>query len=314
MSTSILTPSHLSSFLDYISLPPHLHTYHYSPSHDPTQALHFLTQLHIHTISTIPYENLSLHYNPSHTNSIEPLDVFHKIISNARGRGGYCMELSILYNHILRALGFSAYTSMVRIRYRTDGIPAGDYIGCAHIVNIVTLSNGSKYHVDVAFGGDGATAPMPLMQDLPQKNLGNQEIRLHRDHIPSQTLRTEETKLWIYQYRNSSSQPWNSFYAFAEQEALIADFRILNSWTSGPTSFQSELMLVVKFLRREREDGVGQEVYGKRMLSGNVVKENLGGKTGVLEVLLSERQRVEALETWFGIVLTEEERMGIRGW
>lgn len=96
---------------------------------------------------------------------------------------------------------------------------------------------------------------------------------------------------------------------------MEADFRILNSWTSGPTSFQSVLQLVVLFLRRSREGGSDrQEVYGKRMLAGNVVKENLGGKTQILEECRSEGQRVEALKRWFGIELTDEEREGIRGW
>jgi arylamine N-acetyltransferase len=126
---SVISEYQLSSFLTYIKFPTSLHSYRYAPSNDPQHDLDFLTQLHIYTITAVPYENLSLHYNPTHTNSIEPLNVFHKIVTNARGRGGYCMELSILYNHILRALNFAAYTSMVRIRYRTDGIPAGDYIG-----------------------------------------------------------------------------------------------------------------------------------------------------------------------------------------
>lgn len=107
---------------------------------------------------------------------------------------------------------------------------------------------------------------------------------------------------------------WNSFYAFSEEEALEPDFAILNFWASNPDSFQSTAQFVVKFLRRDREDGKGQEVYGKRMLSGRVVKANLGGRTEVLEVCETEEQRVRALEKWFGISLTGRERKGIRGW
>lgn len=39
------------------------------------------------------------------------------------------MENSLFFNHILRGLGFRAYTVGVRIRHRTDGVPQGDYIG-----------------------------------------------------------------------------------------------------------------------------------------------------------------------------------------
>ena len=40
----------------------------------------------------------------------------------------------------------------------------------------------------------------------------------------------------------------------------------------------------------------------------------LGGKTTVVEDCMTEEQRVHALEKWFGIKLTEEEKAGIRGW
>jgi len=39
------------------------------------------------------------------------------------------MEVSILFNHILRGLGFRAYTAGVRIRMRQNGVPSGDFIG-----------------------------------------------------------------------------------------------------------------------------------------------------------------------------------------
>lgn len=315
MSSSILTEAQLSTYLSHINLPIPFHSYRYTTKNSPASDLHFLTLLHTHTITTLPYENLSLHYNPTHTTTVSPLTTYHKTITTPHSRGGYCMELSLLYLHVLRALNFYVYPSMVRIRYRdpSTGVPGGPYIGHTHIVNLVTLADGSKYHLDVAFGGDGATRPMPLVHDVPQTNLGNQEIRLVRDWIPAQTLRVEESKLWIYQFRNSVTQEWNSYYAFGEDEAMEPDFEILNFWTSSRGAFQAKGVVVVKFLGKEDERGE-RRVYGKRMLSGTVVKENLGGRTRVVEVCGSEGERVEALRKWFGITLTEEETGGIRGW
>jgi arylamine N-acetyltransferase len=51
------------------------------------------------------------------------------MVTDKRGRGGYCMENSIFFNHVLRALGFRVYTAGVRVRPRVDGVPAGDYLG-----------------------------------------------------------------------------------------------------------------------------------------------------------------------------------------
>ena len=69
------------------------------------------------------------------------------------------------------------------------------------------------------------------------------------------------------------------------------------------------------FLRRPSEDAPGgAEIYGKRMLVNGMVKENLGGKTKVVQECETEAERVEALKTWFGIKLSEDEIDSIRGW
>ncbi|KAL2678673.1 hypothetical protein Neosp_009424 [[Neocosmospora] mangrovei] len=240
------------------------------------------------------------------------------MIVQGRGRGGFCMEIAILYNHILRAIGFDAYTAGVRTRGRLQGVPQGNYPGWNHIVNIVTFPDGSKYHTDVAFGGDGATAPMPLVNGLVHQNLGTQQIRLIRDWIPLQVHRSEESKAWIYQYRNREDAEWNSFYSFPGIEFMDLDWGVVNWWiNTHPLSHQRVNVLVIKFLRRPKESKAGednglQEIYGKRMLVNRIVKENLGGKTQVVEELKSEDERLEALERYFGITLSGDEKEGIR--
>lgn len=173
--------------------------------------------------------------------------------------------------------------------------------------------------VNVAFGGDGATKPVPLVHGQIVQNLGSQEIRLVRDHISTQVHRTESSKLWIYQYRNGVEKDWNSFYAFPEFEFLEADFKVMNWYTStSPESFQRYSPLVVKFLRGRKVVGtngqeVDEEIVGKRMLVVATVKENLGGSTQVVHECKTEEERVEALKHWFQIVLSEEEKTAIKG-
>lgn len=121
---SAYSPDQLSQFLNYISIPSKYHL-----ASNPQRDLAYLTALVTHTLSAIPYENLSLHYSPDHTISLEPQHLFRKIVGNARGRGGYCMENSLFFNQVLKGLGFDAYPVGVRIRHRVDGVPQGEYIG-----------------------------------------------------------------------------------------------------------------------------------------------------------------------------------------
>ena len=175
-----------------------------------------------------------------------------------------------------------------------------------HIVNVVTLADGTQWMVDIGFGGDGATKPVPMLDGATVHNLGSQEIRLIRDQIPGQINPSQ--LYWIYQYRNSKDAEWNSYYAFPGTEFSEADFGIINWWTSTcPQSFQTTTVLVVKFYRGH------DQIVGKVMLIDNVIKKNMGGKTEVVAILRSEYERVAALKEWFGLELSRIDQASIAG-
>lgn len=185
-----------------------------------------------------------------------------------------------------------------------------------HVINIITLPTNLQYVTDVGFGGDGPIKPLPLINNHITQNIGSQQLRLIHSHILSQTFLNDENKMWIYQYRNSPTVPWNSFYAFPSTlEFFAADLEILNYFIShSPESFQTYRLLVVKFLRKEAEGGdEGATIHAKIMLVGDLVKLNTGARTRVIQACRTEEERVEALKTHFGIELSEEERLGIIG-
>jgi len=70
-----------------------------------------------------------MHYAKKKVISLDPEALYKKIVLDGRGRGGYCMEGSLFHLNILRGLGFKAIAVGVRIRYREDGVPRGDYRG-----------------------------------------------------------------------------------------------------------------------------------------------------------------------------------------
>lgn len=182
-----------------------------------------------------------------------------------------------------------------------------------HIVNIVTLPDGTRWMVDVGFGGDGATKPLALISGHVVQNLGAQEVRLLHDTIEQQSVGSQ--KLWIYQYRNGKDREWNSFFSFTEIEFFPQDFEVINHYTStkqGGQNLQTRTVLIVRFLRGEREDE-DAVIVGKVMLVNGDVKRNMGGKTDVVKICATEEERVEAIKEYFAITLTEEEKLGVRG-
>jgi hypothetical protein len=121
---SAYTSSQIIHYEEYVSLPSRFRL-----SEKPALTLEYLTALHIHQVSAVPYENLILHYSKEHAVSLNPQHLYDKIVTNARGRGGYCMENSIFFNHVLRALGFQVYMAGARNRTRINGVPGGNYNG-----------------------------------------------------------------------------------------------------------------------------------------------------------------------------------------
>lgn len=176
--------------------------------------------------------------------------------------------------------------------------------------------------VDVCFGGDGPTQPIRLEDGATIVNLGSQESRLMLDFVPGQVSRDPAHRMWHYQRRNGQELPWATCYVFSDAvEWLPQDFGLINCFTGvSKDSIAVAMVLMVKFLRRSADGGAEgddtddrQEIYGKRMLVNGVVKENLGGKTKVLQECKTEEERIAALKTWFGVEMTSEEREAIRG-
>lgn len=117
------TLAQINQYFAHIQLPQKYR----SPS--PVLDINFLTALHVHQISTIPYENLSLHYAKNPGVILDPQVLFDKFITKGCNRGGYCMEATLFFLWMLRSIGFDVYPTGVRIRLRKDGVPEGDFIG-----------------------------------------------------------------------------------------------------------------------------------------------------------------------------------------
>jgi len=109
--------SQIHEYFNYISFPS-LAQQHIPDIHEKGQeqhALELLRLLQIHHLSSIPFENLSLHYSAHHTISIDADGLYDKFVGNNRGRGGYCMENNCFLGTVLRSLGFEVYSAGARV-------------------------------------------------------------------------------------------------------------------------------------------------------------------------------------------------------
>ncbi|TVY84787.1 Arylamine N-acetyltransferase [Lachnellula suecica] len=279
------------------------------------EGLEFLTTLQKYQLAAVPSENLELHYSSHHTITLDPDHLFHKIVGQNKGRGGYCMEDTSLFGTVLKSLGFDVMTTGARINEAIEPVsgkknwPGPRYNGCSSKQEshaAFGYHRRKKYLVDVGTGATGATAPLPLIHDEVSPNIGPQDKRLVYDSIPDVT--DSNQKLWVYQHRNGKEKPWTPTYCFQETEFLPRDFLVMNHFTSThPTSIFTYNLICTKLIM---EDEV---IVGNITLFNGDLKKRINGKTEHVASLTSEGERVAALKTYFGITLSQAEKDGIKG-
>jgi arylamine N-acetyltransferase len=82
-------------------------------------AIEWLTEIQKRHLATVPFESLSLHYSRHRLLSLDPQDLFQKIVEN--GRGGYCMEVNTFFATVLRSLGYRLFSTGARVKSETEG-------------------------------------------------------------------------------------------------------------------------------------------------------------------------------------------------
>ncbi|XWX01811.1 hypothetical protein V2A60_009840 [Cordyceps javanica] len=299
-----LSEEQLDRVLEHIDYPRSRH------AADPLRRLH---QLMLHHIARVPFENVGIHYNPTHQLSLDLDDLFDKIV--VRSKGGYCVELNALFAAVLRGLGYAVLTVGGRVRAGTP-----NYTGWSHMCLIVTV-DGAKYVADVGYGGDAAMRPMPLISGAefpvlaPRRGrLEYRSIDLHSD--PAQ-------RLWVYSTRDSPDDdpavPWVEQYCFVELEYLRPDYNQINYYCSNhPDSFFMSHLLAARALVEADDDAPGREGGDVRLVGvltywNDEVRRRSEGSTErqVLERPATEAERVAAFDKWFRIPLTEADRQSI---
>lgn len=114
----VYTKDQLSKFYDRIKLPASVRERITSPEWSPDCGT--LQTLQLHTVCSVPFECLSLHYSKDKKVTIDANHLYKKIVEDDNGRGGYCMENNNLFGTVLRSIGYTAYPVGARVNSDTN--------------------------------------------------------------------------------------------------------------------------------------------------------------------------------------------------
>lgn len=95
-------------------------------------------------------------------------------------------------------------------------------------MGIIVIIDGTECLVDVGFGGNGPTQPIPIFKDgqiISEAVAGipPEAYRVVMGPLPGGTKKGYET--WHLQHRRNAETPWRPIYAFEKDvEFLLADY------------------------------------------------------------------------------------------
>jgi len=170
-----------------------------------------LRQLHRMHTESIPFENLS----PLLGLGV-PLDIPALLDKFTRqGRGGYCFEHNLLFQHVLQSLGFRTRALAARVRWN---VPDDRQTARTHMLLLVQ-TDGEAFIADVGFGGMTLTAPLRFEHGIVQET----------PHGPFRLLFGED----FYTLQAGVNGEWKNVYAFDLQPQLLPDYEVTNWYLSN---------------------------------------------------------------------------------
>ena len=149
----------------------------------------------------------------------------HKLVHD--GRGGYCFEQNLLFEAVLRTIGFEVTGLIARVLW---GHPDDAITPQTHMLLHVRL-DGEIWLADVGFGGHVLSGALRLQSDIEQAT----------GHEPFRLLRRDAE--WRMQSREH--EEWRTLYRFELRPTPLVDYVVANHYVSThPASrFVSNLML-----------------------------------------------------------------------
>lgn len=232
-----------------------------------------LRGLHLAHVLTVPFENLDIHLG--RPISIEPAELFRKIVVNRRG--GYCFELNGLFALLLEELGFTVTRLAARVLYGVEGIRPR-----SHQLLVVRLGTG-PWIVDVGFGGHGLLEPFSLVVGHEQQQ-GVDRFRLVTDERGDYVLQCDLVGAWadLYSFTLEPCLPvdytFANYYHSHSPDSLFTQKRICTMPTLNGRKTFTDGLLKIRENEATKELHVKNEEECKRLLQrhfGLIIKDGL---------------------------------------
>lgn len=157
----------------------------------------------------IPFENFDVFCGIPVPISLD--EVFEKIVRQRRG--GYCFELNLLFETLLRQMGYQTRAILCR-PYSGEG----HKLPLTHRMTIVVLQN-DLWLADVGLGGNGWVEPLRLQCDTEQTQLGRTFRIIHDEQMG-------------YMVQLKQEERFINVVSFGLQYAYEFDFEMSNFYTS----------------------------------------------------------------------------------
>jgi arylamine N-acetyltransferase len=170
--------------------------------------------------------------------------------------------------------------------------------------NIVILA-GHKYLVDVGFGNNAPTFAVPLKEHYSNRNTGNNRggsmVRMSRQYVSETGIQSKSSTeaMWIYSFKYDEHMPWIPGYCFSEIPFLLADYEVMNFYTSQhPDSWFRKNIVVSSVIFDEADRAIGDLT-----LFNGRVKERRNGQSRLLFESHGKSETAVALLKYFNIAV-----------
>lgn len=161
-------------------------------------------------VEAIPFANL----NPllGLPVSLELAALQQKLVHD--GCGGYCFEQNLLFEAVLRMIGFEVSGLIARVLW---GHPEEELTAQTHMLLRVELA-GESWLVDVGFGGHVLTGALRLQPDIEQ-DTGHEPFRLRRQDAE-------------WRMQSLARGQWRTLYRFELRPTPLIDYVVANHYVS----------------------------------------------------------------------------------